>query len=317
MALSTNLKRTLPALVSLAIIIVAGLVLLRAFRDISLTDVATRFAAIPAASLWLAAGFTALLLLSLAIYEVAMLRYIRSGLPDAQPFLTALAAYPIGHAVGFGALSGGAVRFRIYAAAGLSSFDIGKVVVLSFMPYAAGLGLLCGISLIADATEAGRLLPVDAGTASLVGWVLVAAHLAYVGLVLKRLGPLRLRWFEVQLPTPRMTALQYALGLVDAVSAIAVLYVLLPSDAAIGFLPFAAVYVLAIVAGLLSSVPAGLGVFESMLLLMLRDVPPDALLGAVLAYRLVYELVPFIIGALLFVGWEAWSRRHLFLGRRD
>jgi phosphatidylglycerol lysyltransferase len=314
MAVSTNLKRTLPALVSLVIIVLAGAVLLRAFRDISLADVAARFASIPAASLWLAAAFTTMLLMSLAVYEVAMLRYIRSGLPDIQPFLTALAAYPIGHAVGFGALSGGAVRFRIYAAAGLSSFDIGKVVVLSVMPYAAGLGLLCGISFIADSAEAARLLPIDAATARAVGWVLIAAHLAYIVLVLRRPGPIRLRWFEVQLPTPGMTSVQYMLGLVDAVSAIAVLYVLLPEDSAIGFLPFAAVYVLAVVAGLLSSVPAGLGVFESMLLLMLRDIPPDALLGAVLAYRLVYELVPFVIGAILFVGWEAWSRRHLFRG---
>jgi phosphatidylglycerol lysyltransferase len=317
MAVSRNLKRTLPALVSLGIIIVAGAVLLRAFRVISVQDVATKFAAIPATNLWLAAAFTVLLLLSLAIYEVAMLRYIRSGLPDGLPFLTALAAYPIGHAVGLGVLSGGAVRFRIYAAAGLSSFDIGKVVVLSFMPYAAGLGLLCGLSLIADAAEAARLLPVDAATARLAGWALIAAHVAYVVVVLQRPGPMRLRWIEAQLPTPSMTALQYLLGLVDAVSAIAILYVLLPEDAAIGFVPFAAVYVLAIVAGLLSSVPAGLGVFESMLLLMLRDVPPDALLGAVLAYRLVYELVPLVVGALLFIGWEAWSRRHLLFRAGD
>jgi uncharacterized membrane protein YbhN (UPF0104 family) len=312
MSVSTNLKRTLPALVSIIIIAAAGVVLFRAFRGITLTDVAVKFAAIPASGLWLAAGFTTLLLLSLAVYEVVMLRYIRSGLPDARAFLTALAAYPIGHAVGFGALSGGAVRFRSYAAAGLPSFDIGKVVLLSVMPYAAGLGLLCGISLIADSAEAARLLPVDTGTARLVGWALVAAHLAYVFVVLKRPGPMRLRWFELQLPTPRMTAIQYVLGLVDAVSAIAVLYVLLPENVAIGFLPFAAVYVLAIVAGLLSSVPAGLGVFESMLLLMLREVPPDALLGAVLAYRLIYELVPFVLGVLLYVGGEAWTRRHLF-----
>jgi uncharacterized membrane protein YbhN (UPF0104 family) len=312
MAVSRNLTRVLPALLSAIIIIAAGIVLLRAFRGISLADVAARFAAIPAAGLWLAAAFTSLLMLSLAVYEVVMLRYIRSGLPDTRPFLTALVAYPIGHAVGFGALSGGAIRYRSYAAAGLSTFDIGKVVVLSAMPYAAGLGLLCGISLIADSTEAARLLPVDVGTAQLIGWILIAAHLAYVAVVLKRPGPIRLRWFDVELPTPPMTAVQYGLGLVDAVSAIAVLYVLLPEGAAIGFLPFAAVYVLAIVAGLLSSVPAGLGVFESMMLLMLRDIPPDALLGAVLAYRLIYELVPFVVGVSLFVGWEAWSRRHLF-----
>ena len=52
-----------------------------------------------------------------------------------------------------------------------------------------------------------------------------------------------------------------------------------------------------------------------MLLLMLRDVPPEALLGSVLAYRLIYELVPLAAGIALFAGWEAWNRRHLVLGR--
>ena len=129
---------------------------------------------------------------------------------------------------------------------------------------------------------------------------------------MKRRGPIRLRWFDLELPTPRMTAVQYVLGMVDAVSAIAVLYVLLPDGTSIGILPFAAVYVLAVLAGLLSSVPAGLGVFESVLLLLLREVPADGLLGAVLAYRLVYELVPFALGVSLFIGWEAWSRWRSF-----
>ena len=82
--------RTLPALLSGIIIVAAGVVLYRAFRGIGIADVAERFAAIPATSLWLAAAFTSLAMLSLAIYEVAMLRYIRSGLPDRWPFLTAL-----------------------------------------------------------------------------------------------------------------------------------------------------------------------------------------------------------------------------------
>jgi uncharacterized membrane protein YbhN (UPF0104 family) len=71
---------------------------------------------------------------------------------------------------------------------------------------------------------------------------------------------------------------------------------------------FVAVYVVAILAGLLSSVPAGLGVFESVLLLMLRDVPPESLLAAVLAYRMIYELLPFLLALLLFLAWEARAR---------
>jgi len=311
MADTGRLKRLLPALLSIAIIAVAGIVLFRTLGTIDLADVALRFRSIPAASLYLAALFTAGAYLAVALYEVVMLRYIQSGLPDRRPFLTGLVAFPIGHAVGFGVLSGGAVRYRSYSAAAVSTFGVGKVIVLSAMPYAMGLGLLCGISLVADAAEGARLLRVEASTAVAGGLALLAAHAVYVIMVLRARGPVRLRWFDLELPSRRMTVVQYLLGLVEVLLGIAVLYVLLPDTAAIGFLPFAAVYILAVVAGLLSSVPAGLGVFESMLLLMLRDVAPEALLGSVLAYRLVYELIPFVAAVMAFVGWEAWSRRHL------
>lgn len=310
-----KLARVIPALVSGAIIAVAALVLYRTLGRVDAADVARQFGAIPAADLVLAAFFTALAFLSLAVYEVAMLRYITSGLPDWRPFLTALIAYPVGHAVGFGALSGGAVRYRFYASEGLSTFDVGKVIVLSAMPYAAGLGLLCGASLVFDATGAASLLQATPRTVMVGGALLLAAHAAYLLAILRVRGPVDLRWFRLELPSPRMTAIQYGLGLVDALCGIAVLYVLLPAGYDIAFTSFAAVYVIAIFVGLLSSVPAGLGVFESMLLLMLRDVPPEALLGSVLAYRLIYELVPLAAGIALFTGWEAWNRRHLVLGR--
>jgi uncharacterized membrane protein YbhN (UPF0104 family) len=310
-----KLARVIPALVSGAIIAVAALVLYRTLGRIDAAEVARQFGAIPASDLALAAFFTALAFLSLAAYEVAMLRYIASGLPDWRPFLTALIAYPVGHAVGFGALSGGAVRYRFYASEGLSTFDVGKVIVLSAMPYAAGLGLLCGASLVSDATGAASLLQATPRAVVLGGVLLLAAHAVYLLAVLRLRGPVDLRWFRFELPSPRMTAIQYGLGLVDALCGIAVLYVLLPADLDIAFTSFAAVYVIAIFVGLLSSVPAGLGVFESMLLLMLRDVPPEALLGSVLAYRLIYELVPLAAGIALFMGWEAWNRRHLVMGR--
>ena len=59
----------------------------------------------------------------------------------------------------------------------------------------------------------------------------------------------------------------------------------------------------------MSGVPAGLGVFESILLVTLTNAPAEELLGAVLAYRLVYELLPFISGVLLLLAYEAWAPR--------
>jgi uncharacterized membrane protein YbhN (UPF0104 family) len=86
--------------------------------------------------------------------------------------------------------------------------------------------------------------------------------------------------------------------------------VLLPPAVNIGFVAFVAVYVTAVAAGALSGVPAGLGVFESILLVTLTGVPTESLLGAVLAYRLVYELLPFVGGLLLLLAYEAWAPRR-------
>ena len=67
------------------------------------------------------------------------------------------------------------------------------------------------------------------------------------------------------------------------------------------------VYIAAVLAGALSGVPAGLGVFESVLFLAFPQLPAETLLGTLLAYRLVYELIPFVFGLLLLLAYEAWA----------
>jgi phosphatidylglycerol lysyltransferase len=227
--------------------------------------------------------------------------------------VTGLIAYPIGHAIGFGALSGGAVRYRIYSAAGVDALAIGRIVVLSAMPYALGIGVLLGAALITDAPQASRTLGISTVVASVTGLITLAAHALYIAVVRSRDRPFRVAGTEFSLPPPGLTRLQYGLGLIDVTCGVAALYVLLPASADIGFPAFIAVYVLCVLAGIASSVPAGLGVFEATLFALLPVVPSDELLASVLAYRLIYELLPFGVGVLLLIGYEArsrWPTRH-------
>jgi uncharacterized membrane protein YbhN (UPF0104 family) len=83
-----------------------------------------------------------------------------------------------------------------------------------------------------------------------------------------------------------------------------VLYLLLPESAQIAFLPFVAVYLASILVGVISHVPAGLGVLESMLLLLLPHVPPEQLLASVLLYRVIYEVVPLLVALALWGSYE-------------
>jgi uncharacterized membrane protein YbhN (UPF0104 family) len=102
--------------------------------------------------------------------------------------------------------------------------------------------------------------------------------------------------------------LQYAVGIIEVSCGAGLLYVLLPHELAPPFLVLLGVYVLSILAGLASSVPAGIGVFEAVIVTLLPSVPKDILIATVLAYRLLLELIPVAIAILMFIAYEVWWR---------
>jgi len=303
-----TVRRLLPVVISLGIIGLAASVLWRSLAHIDPRAVLHHLQALPVLLVLASLLATSAAYAALAFYEVQMLRHVSPAVSARRAFVTALSAYPIGHAIGFGALSGGAVRLRIYGAAGVDALGIARIVVLSAMPYALGLGVLLGLALIVDAEQAAALLGIRPSTAVLVGAVSFALHGGYVAAVRWRQRPFRIGERDISLPPPHLTRQQYAMGLIDVAAAVAALYVLLPESASIGYPAFIAVYVLCILAALASSVPAGLGVFEATLFALLPSVPKDQLLASVLAYRLIYELVPFSIGVALFTAYEARAR---------
>ena len=103
-------------------------------------------------------------------------------------------------------------------------------------------------------------------------------------------------------PGPSIGLPQVALAVIDLSLAGAVVWWLLPADANIDFLTFLGAYAAAVIAGIISHVPGGIGVFETvMILLRCRTSQPEALLGSLLAYRAIYYLVPpFCSAAMLF-----------------
>ena len=86
------------------------------------------------------------------------------------------------------------------------------------------------------------------------------------------------------------------------------LFVLLPGGPAISFETFLAVYVFAVMLGVASHAPGGLGVFEATILLALSSFPREPILGALLLYRICYYLVPFVLALALLGAYEIRNR---------
>ncbi len=294
-----------------ASLLIAGLaawVLFRTFQRISLADVIEHMQQVSAARLLLAAACTAGALVTLALYEIVVVRYVKHCIGRAKPMITAFIVFPLGHAIGQAMLSGGALRYRMYTPAGFSAMEVGATALLGNLPYGLAFGLLLDLALVLGAEPLAPLFRISAGWLVALGCLGLAKDAGYVLLVWRRKAPIRLGGWAVNLPTLRLTALQYVVGVIDVVLVSSVLYLLLPDSARLAYLPFLAVYLASVLVGVLSHVPAGLGVLESMLLLLLPDVPPAELLASVLLYRVIYEIMPLVVALALWGGYEMLAR---------
>jgi len=294
-----RLKTAIGVAASLLIAGLATWVLYQTFQRIEPADVVQKMREVPRAKLLLAAACALGAFLAIALYEGIAVRYVKRSLGIGKPALTALIAYPIGHALGQMLLSASAIRYRMYTPAGFSAVEVGATVLMCALPYGLAFGLLVDLALVFAPDRLAVAVGVPAGWLFALGLLGLAKDLGYAVLVVCRKAPIRLGGWAVNLPSARVTTLQVVVGMIDIGLISSILYLLLPASADIGFLPFVAIYLAAILAGSLSHVPAGIGVLESMLLLLLPQVPPAELLAAVLLYRVIYEVIPLMIALAL------------------
>jgi phosphatidylglycerol lysyltransferase len=309
-SLAPSRLRYLPAIASLVVFVLAILALHRLAGEFHLRDVQAAFRAIPGRSFVLALLCAAASYFLLTQYERLALRYAGADLSYSRVALTSFIAYSVGHNLGVAALSGGAIRLRMYSAAGLAAPQIAQIVGFGSLTFILGATTLTGISLIVDAGLASSLLHASRLVAIGGGSVLLLLVLSYLAVTATGRGPVEVREWSVALPGPRMTLQQIGLAASDLLCVSAVLYVLLPAASDVTFWAFSGLFMVAMSAGVLSAVPGGLGVFEAVFVVLLPGVPASQLLGVLIAYRLIYYALPFLASVALLVGHELWPQRR-------
>ena len=310
-------RRLLPWLGPLTALLVFGAVAYILHGEIARLHFNRVFAdlqAIPRAHVLAALGLTAASYCVISLYDVLALRYLRKRLRYARILFTSFIASAFGHTLGFSAFTGGAIRFRLYASAGITAVEVATIAAFVSLGIAIGLSTLAGISLFLSPAQAAAVLHLGHGLTFLVGALLLAAVAAYALWSSLSRGVIEIRGWALRAPGPAIGLPQVALGVIDLSLAGSVLWRLLPEGSHIAFIPFIGAYAIAIIAGIVSHVPGGIGVFETLMLLLLRGVPPEALLGSLLAYRAVYYLVPLLFGAVLF-GYKEVSATRAHLAR--
>ncbi|MEO6076814.1 MAG: lysylphosphatidylglycerol synthase domain-containing protein [Dokdonella sp.] len=275
----------------------------RELRSIDWHGVSRAWSALPTANVAASLGFSLVSFFMLGLLDVLAARCVAPHQISAKRATFAGAmSHAFSNTLGFPALTGSLIRYRIYASAGLGVAVIAQIVALAAFGIAMGFTVVTTLALLWQPSLAQ-------GWGRAVGIVICAALLAF--LLWLRESPRSVpvaRWTLV-FPDSATAAWQMVVGGIEMVAAIAALYVLLPANSAPPFIDFLPIYVGAVLVGLLSHVPGGLGVFEVIVLATFPAQARSDALAAMLCYRITYSAVPFVCAGMAWLVFESRTLR--------
>jgi len=308
--------RHLPALLGVALLVGALYVVQREFRHLRLKDIGEALSAIPVHSLVFSFTWTILSYFILTFYDRLGTIYAGHKVTYGRVAFASFCAYALSHNIGFAAVSGAAVRYRLYAHWGLTPLQIGKTVAFCSLTFALG-GMVLGGAILFVEPKAipffGQHLPILALNA--VGALLWAVVLGYVTLsrVFKHI---RILGHQIELPGWRMAIIQVLLATIDVATTATIFYALLPPAPGLSWMIFLGVYVSCYTAGLAANLPGGIGVFDTAMLFGLEPyISAPHIVGAIVVFRLYYYVIPLFVAGFLFAGNEILLRGSALLRR--
>ena len=263
--------------------------------------------AIPAQSLLIAVGLTMLNYLMLTGYDTLAVRLVRHSLTYRQTALVAVISYAISNSVGFALLSSSAIRYRFYSRWGLSALKIAQIIAFCNLSFWLGLFALGGVLFLVYPPPIPDLLHLPFDSVHSLGIIFLTCVLGYLGWsAVNTKKRLRIGHWELPHIPLKLVLAQIIITASDWALVAGLLYLFLPQPISISYPSFFSIYLLAQLAGIISHVPGGLGVFETVILLLLSPAVASAdLLGALLVYRAIYYFLPLTIALLLLSLYES------------
>lgn len=280
-----------------AVVFVGALLVLRRELDVfSLPGLVDGLADLGLVRIVGAAALTGVAFAALVAADWISADEARAGLSRPRVALGALLGYAFSLTLGSPVFGRAPIRERLYTAWGMEPETVGRVVGGARLTLATGFLALLGWGLLGlpglpgPVPLAGELPsgPLAESVLRLAGPACLALA---VGLVVYTLrGPAS---GLVGIAAARVTS-----GVLFWTASAGAFHLLLPQAVEVTFATLLGAFLVAYMAGMLSGIPAGLGVFEAVLLALL-DGPVQAtgLLVAILAFRILYHLFPLLAAA--------------------
>jgi glycosyltransferase 2 family protein len=255
-----------------------------------------------------AAGLAAASHALYACFDLLGRRYTGHGLPVPRVMQVNFISYAFN--LNLGSLVGGvAFRYRMYTGLGLDYPTITRVLTLSMLTNWLGYLVLAGLVFAIAPLQLPPDWKLNIHGLQYLGISLLLVAAFYLGLcATAKERSIHVRGHELMLPPPRMALLQLLMSCANWMLIGGIIFVLLQGR--VDYPSVLSVLLIAAVAGVITHVPAGLGVLEAVFVTLLSHrVPETQLLGALLTYRALYYIGPLMVAALLYLLVEVRRRK--------
>lgn len=305
-------KRLLKKMVSWAglfFFAVAAYMLYVQLSRYSMQDIKEALFSIPAHNLWMACLASLGGYVALSSYDYLALRYIKRKLAPWKWIFAGFIGFSVSNNAGHAIVSGGTIRYRLYTRWRFHATEIVRMVTFSGFTYLVACFFLIIVGYFLTPNHAFGAGSVSKVTTEVVTLVSAIGLLIYFCASLFYKKPIIIKEVEFDIPSFRMALAQVFIGAADILMASLVLYFALISFMDISFDTFMGVFIIAQVLGVFSQVPGGLGVFEGLFMYIIPgDHNQATLFGALIAYRVIYYLLPLIFSGVVLFAYEAYLK---------
>jgi glycosyltransferase 2 family protein len=284
--------------------------LFRELRGISLADVEAGVGAITPLHWVFAIMATLVAYAALAWYDRIALIHLGRRLSWGFISLTSFTTYALGHNIGASVFSGAVVRYRAYSTKGLSATEVGLIVAFTSLTFALGCLTTGGVTLLIDPDTLHHWVAWPHRAAHIIAATLLVGPWLYVLGALFNFPPVKIGGFSLVYPRPPIAAMQMLIGPIELMGAAGIVYFALPPAVNPGFLPVLGVFVASFTLSLISHAPGGLGVLEFTFLKAMPEVPTTDLIAALLAFRLLYLILPLLVSLVIVAMYERGRARE-------
>jgi len=248
-------------------------------------------------------------------YDWLAFHYIRRPLGYSKIALASFIGYAFSNSLGFSMLAGSSVRYRLYSAWGLSALEITEVVAFCTLTLWLGFFAVAGCIFLLNPINLPLWVHLPFASTRPLGCLLLLLLGAYLLSGVFKKKPLRIWGKELSFPSIDRSLQQIVLSALDWLLAGSVLYILLGSSDTLSVPLYLSIYLLAQFSGLVSQVPGGLGVFESVVTVGLSPaLQTSSVLAALLAYRVIYYMIP-LLAAIILLGLHELLEKRSLLGQ--